>query len=121
MRKTSELIWQDTQHQVLFQILDDIAEPGSGAEVLERLRMYTETHFSLEEQYMEQLDYPAKDAHRRAHDRFREEIYQLLALGQTHDQAYMDLVSVFLSEWLTRHVFGTDKELEAFILKADAR
>lgn len=121
MRKTSELIWQDAQHQVLFQILDDIAEPGSGTDVLERLRLYTETHFSLEEQYMEQLAYPGQETHRLAHDRFRQEIYQLLEPGQTHDEAFMRLISTYLTEWLTRHVFGTDKELETFILNADAK
>lgn len=121
MRKTSELIWQDAQHQVLFQILDEIAEPGSAVDVLEKLRLYTETHFSLEEQYMEQLEYPGRDAHRRAHDRFREEIYQLLQPGQVHDEAFMQLISTYLTEWLTRHVFGVDKELEAFILDSDAR
>ena len=121
MRKTSELIWQDTQHQVLFQILDDIADPRSGVEILDKLRLYTETHFSLEEQYMEQLQYPDRDAHRRAHDRFREEIYELLATGQVDDEAFMELVSTYLTEWLTRHVFGTDKQLEEFILRSDAK
>ena len=72
MRKTSELIWQDAQHQVLFEILDAIAEPGAGEAVLRRLRDYTETHFTLEERYMELLDYPGIEVHRRAHDRFRE-------------------------------------------------
>ena len=30
MRKTSDIIWQDAQHQVLFDILDMIREPGAG-------------------------------------------------------------------------------------------
>ena len=121
MRKTSELIWQDAQHQVLFQILDDIGEPGSGTDVLERLRMYTETHFSLEEQYMEGLDYPGRVAHRQAHDRFREEIYKALEPGQVHDDMFMGLMSTYLTEWLRRHVYGIDKELEAYILASSEK
>ncbi|TDG15925.1 hypothetical protein E2F43_06785 [Seongchinamella unica] len=121
MRKTSELIWQDAQHQVLFQILDEIAEPSRGTDILEKLQLYTETHFSLEEEYMEQLGYPGREAHRRAHDRFREEIAQLLQPGQVRDEAFMALISTFLTEWLTRHVLGTDKDLEDFILRSDAK
>ena len=85
MRKTSELIWQDTQHQVLFEILELIGQPDSGPDVVARLQQYTETHFSLEEQYMETLAYPGLQEHRRAHDRFREEIATLSGSGGNFD------------------------------------
>ena len=121
MRKTSQLIWQDAQHQVLFEILDKIREPDSGREVLQSLKLYTETHFSLEESYMEQLCYEGMAAHVQAHDRFRAEIDELLQTGQEPDAAFRELISTYLTEWLTRHVFGIDKELEAFILKSSAK
>lgn len=119
MRKTSELIWQDAQHQVLFEILDDIRETASGPEVMRRLRQYTETHFALEEQYMTLLEFPGLESHKQAHDRFRTEIDSLL--GQEHDAQFRDIISTYLTEWLTRHVFGIDKELEAFILQSPAK
>ena len=121
MRKTSELIWQDAQHQVLFEILDAIAEPGAGESVLRRLRDYTETHFTLEERYMELLDYPGTEAHRRAHDRFREEIDDAIASTDPHDELFRTILSTFLTEWLKRHVFGIDKKLEDYIFASDAR
>lgn len=119
MRKTSELIWQDAQHQVLFEILDDIREPVSDVETVRRLRQYTETHFALEEQYMVQLEYPGLVAHKQAHDLFRSEIDGLLE--QEHDAQFRELISIYLTEWLTRHVFGIDKDLEAFILQSSAK
>ena len=121
MRKTSEIIWQDAQHQVLFEILDLIGQPGAGEEVLQRLQQYTETHFALEEQYMELLDYPGLELHRRAHDKFREEINGLLQPGVVMDAQLGELISTYLSEWLKRHVFGIDKELEAFILASSVK
>jgi hemerythrin len=121
MRKTSELIWQDAQHQVLFNILDTIGQPGAGVDVLQRLQQYTEEHFALEEEYMRQLEYPGYAAHRRAHDSFRAEIDKLLVPGQVLDDAFNALISSFLSEWLTRHVFRVDKELEAFIMASSAK
>ncbi len=120
MRKTSDIIWQDAQHQVLFEILDQIRQPGAGRHVLYQLREYTETHFSLEECYMEKLRYPGRDAHIRAHDLFRQEIEQLLENEAEQDTQFMDVISTFLTEWLTRHVFGIDKQLELFILESGA-
>jgi hemerythrin len=116
MRKTSDILWQDAQHQVLFEILDMISESGSDTKVLNKLRDYTETHFSLEELYMLELGYPGRDAHICAHDKFREEINRLLESDQAHDAQFMEIISVFLTEWLTRHVFGIDKKLEQYIL-----
>ena len=121
MRKTSDIIWQDAQHQVLFEILDMIKEPGADSKVLYRLRDYTETHFALEEHYMAQLDFPGQDAHVQAHDRFREEIEQLVGKGEDPDDIFREIIATFLTEWLTRHVFGIDKELEAFILQSSAK
>ena len=118
MWKTSDILWQDTQHQALFEILDLIREPEAEAGIIRRLRDYTENHFALEERYMEELDYPQRDAHLRAHDQFRREIDQLLSEGDEHDAQFRDIIGTFLTEWLTRHVCGIDKDLEAFLLTA---
>jgi hemerythrin len=116
MRKTSDIIWQDVQHQALFDILESIAGPEPEEGILQQLVDYTERHFSLEEQYMRQLDYPGREAHVRAHNRFRAEIEGLLGQQAEQDAQFRQLISTFLTEWLTRHVFGIDKELEAFLL-----
>ncbi len=120
MRKTSDIIWQDAQHQVLFEILDLIKQPGTNPKVLERLRDYTENHFTLEEKYMQELEYPGLEEHLKSHDQFRVEVNQLLE-SQYHDPMFMELVATFLTEWLKRHVFGVDKELEDFIMQSDAK
>ncbi len=121
MRKTSDVLWQDAQHQVLFEILDMISEPGSDERVLIKLRDYAENHFKLEELYMVQLGYPDREAHMRTHDKFRAEIDRLLSEGQAHDAQYLEIIGTFLTEWLTCHVFGVDKELEAFILQSSTK
>lgn len=120
MQRTSDILWQDAQHQALFEILDLLASPDSDDEVLQRLYEYTEIHFRLEEHYMAVLDYPDLAAHTQSHDRFREEIASLLE-GGISDPGFRAAVATFLREWLQRHVFGVDKELEGFILAADAK
>ena len=121
MRKTSDIIWQDAQHQVLFDILDMISEPDSDVEVLRKLREYTEYHFSLEEVYMNNLKYPDMKEHIRAHDQFRAEINKLMQQSAAYDSAFKNIVHTFLTEWLTCHVFGIDKRLETFLQLSEVK
>ena len=122
MRKTSDIIWQDAQHQVLFEILDLIKEPGADRQVICKLEDYTEYHFSLEEQYMAELEYPGREEHIRAHDLFRQEISRVLQEGTEElDAQFREIIATFLAEWLKRHVFGIDKKLEDFILRSSAK
>ena len=121
MRKTSDILWQDAQHQVLFRILDDIRSPNSGGEILSRLRDYTENHFALEEHYMNELDYPGREEHVAAHNRFRMEIFQLLEDRASPDLESREIIATYLSEWLKRHVFGIDKKLEAIVQDSDLK
>ncbi len=120
-KKTSDIIWQDSQHQELFDLLDLLGSPGGDDEVLQRLRDYTHYHFGLEEHYMEVLDYPGREEHLAAHERFKGEIDRLLDQHEAHDAQFREIISTFLTEWLTRHVFGIDKKLERFILESEAR
>jgi hemerythrin len=120
MRKTSDLIWQDAQHQVLFETLDLIKRPGADSKVLLKLKDYTENHFSLEERYMVELEYPGRKAHIEAHNLFRIEIVQLVECSQP-DALVRELMATYLTEWLKRHVFGIDKDLEDFILQSGSR
>jgi hemerythrin len=121
MIKTSELIWQDTQHQILFKLIDQIKEYPFDREILNQLRLYAEHHFYLEEAYMVKLDYPEAETHMKAHDRFREELTILVETQDSMDSALQDAVSLFLSKWLKLHVFGIDKDFEAFVLKSNVK
>jgi hemerythrin-like metal-binding protein len=84
MQKTSDLIWQDTQHQALFELIDKIKEIPFDPDILIQLKLYAEHHFVLEETYMHALGYPHKDEHIEAHDRFREE---LAAMGNAGNRS----------------------------------
>lgn len=120
MLKTSNILWQDAQHQVLFEILDLIREPDAGDGVLLRLRDYTENHFALEELYMQRTGFPGLEEHVRAHDRFRAEVEELLR-DREADALEREIIATFLTEWLKRHVFGIDKQLEAFLEACELR
>lgn len=121
MVKTSELIWQDAQHQVLFKLIEDIKREPFDRSIFCQLQAYAEHHFSLEEVYMRELCYPEIDEHIKAHDRFREELTDMVASPLSINRELQDSLSLFLSEWLRLHVMGIDKKLEAFILESESK
>ncbi len=125
--KTSELVWQDTQHQELLALVDSLKKsPESGLEILHQLTDYVTHHFSLEEHYMEATDYPDVIAHIRAHRDFEDTINSLKLNRQVIEQGFSDdkfrrEVTDFLTDWLASHVFGLDKELEQHILESNIK
>lgn len=121
MRKTSDLIWQDTQHQVLFRLIDQIKEVPFDREILTKLKLYAEYHFVLEETYMEELNYPHAATHIKAHERFREELAAMMQTDPGMSQLLRDSLSDFLYKWLKLHVLGIDKKLEYFIMKSSSK
>tara|TARA_R110001592_G_scaffold363167_1_gene680887 strand:- start:3391 stop:3756 length:366 start_codon:yes stop_codon:yes gene_type:complete len=121
MEKTSDLIWQDTQHQVLFELIEELKSDAARPGIFNRLTNFAESHFTLEEAYMRQLNYPKIDEHIAAHDRFRSELKTIIQTPSEFDAQMRETISIFLREWLTRHIFGIDKDLEAFILQSDQK
>ena len=121
MQKTSDIIWQDTQHQVLFTLIEQIKDVPFDPDILLRLKLYAEHHFILEETYMEQLDYPGREAHVEAHNRFREELAAMLETDPSMHVALQVSLSDFLYKWLKLHVLGIDKKLEDFVLESKAK
>ena len=119
MQKTSELIWQDKQHQRLFELIDDINTHKVDGGVFARLRDYAENHFLLEEEYMQRLDYPHIQEHIDAHNRFRDELTSMMENFHEYDESFRETLTIFLSEWLKKHIYGIDKDLEKFVLNSD--
>jgi len=121
MTLTSELIWQDQQHQVLFELIDEIKAEQVDVSTFTRLHDYADHHFCLEEAYMQKLNYPDFGVHLQAHNKFRAELKKMLDDHHTYDAQLRDMLSDFLTEWLKRHIFGVDKKLEAFIMESQVK
>ena len=106
---------------MLFRLIDQIKEVPFDPEILIKLKLYAEHHFSLEEIYMEQLNYPLAKDHLLAHDRFREELQAMMEIDPSMNRVLQESLSDFLYKWLRLHVLGIDKKLEDFVLKSDSK
>jgi len=109
----------DVEHQSLFECLDrlhDAMRVAQGAgiteEIVAELELYTRTHFRAEEALMRNTKYPGLEAHCAQHKIFEDNISSFKASLKTQTGCNPVDVSVFLNDWLTRHILRNDKKYE---------
>lgn len=114
----------DRQHQKLIDMineLNDAMTKGKGRDVLggilDALILYTQTHFAMEERYFDQFKYPETAEHKAQHAAFVKKIKDFRE-GFTKNQMSVTInLMDFLSDWLVKHICGTDKKYSDFFNK----
>ncbi|MFZ5805579.1 MAG: bacteriohemerythrin [Verrucomicrobiota bacterium] len=110
----------DKQHQQLVNMineLNDAMKSGKGKDVLNdiltKLIKYTQGHFATEEKYFDKFNYPDTEAHKEEH---RALVQQVSDFKKQFDSGTVGLsvqIMEFLSNWLKKHIQGTDKKYSA--------
>lgn len=105
----------DAQHQTLFAMCGELhaaMSAGQGksvlARLLNRLVHYTETHFAHEERLMQLHGYPGFAQHKSEHEALTRRV---LAFETDFNAGRTDMaveVLQFLSDWLGKHIQGSD-------------
>ena len=121
MKKTSELLWQDYQHQELYRIVEQIHEFENSVDLFNQLVKFAEDHFSLEEIYMEKVNYPHKEKHIEEHNSFKAQLAKYIELNPVYDKEFSSIMYDFITSWLEKHLPGCDKDLEKYILESDIK
>lgn len=111
----------DNQHKKLIQMINDLQDAmraGKGKDVvgkiLNELVRYTVDHFSTEEKYFDRFDYPDMAAHMDEHARFVKEV---AGFKKEFEEGRIGLtikLMNFLSDWLQKHIMGSDKKYGPF-------
>lgn len=106
----------DQQHQKLVGLINelhDAMKQGKGKEVLGKivneLINYTATHFSLEERYFAKFSYPETGIHKLEHADFVKKVTAFKNDFSNGKTILSVEVMNFLSDWLQKHIQGTDK------------
>jgi hemerythrin len=114
----------DEQHKTLIKRLNDVSaaiESARGeneiAKTLSFLSEYTDFHFSTEEKYMQENNYPGLEQQRTKHKDF---MGTSANLEQDFEEegstgALADAINTFLINWLTKHIQGLDQEFGHFL------
>ncbi len=115
----------DNQHQELVNMLNRLFIAVSVREgnkvigsILEALRSYTKTHFSLEERLMQQANYADLEAHKLEHQKLIEQLDQLCQKHlQEEKPIYFEMLR-FLKTWLRDHIKGVDAKYSTALQEA---
>ncbi len=112
----------DGDHQQLFDIINQLHEgmkTGHGKEVLEpvlaQLIRYTEDHFSREEAALKVHGYPRLAAHIEQHRSFVAKMKEVSQRYKTTAVGLSVEVLDFLTQWLAKHIVGTDQQYSTFL------
>jgi hemerythrin len=113
----------DAQHQNLFRLVGELytaMSTGQGKSVLsktlDRLVRYTASHFAHEERLMGLHGYPELAAHKAAHDALTKKVLQFQADFQSGSVVITTQLFQFLTDWLVKHIQGTDRKYVPFLI-----
>ena len=113
----------DQQHKKLINLINQLqtaVKYSTGEEfereALDELVDYTKTHFSYEENMMEQNGYPDFEPHKAQHVKMIKKVEEVLAEYEKDSDTAMENALSFLKEWLINHINGTDKEYTSFMV-----
>jgi len=105
----------DEQHKRLFEILNVLHNAmlnGKSKKVigkaLAELAEYTISHFTDEEEYMKQYDYPGYTLHKKEHDELLKQITEVLRNFDSGKGTLSMSTMYFLKDWLYKHIINTD-------------
>jgi hemerythrin len=82
--------------------------------IVSDLVTYTVVHFKAEEKYFAQFRYPDTFNHRIEHVAFVKRVTDFKQGFETGKLPLTVEVMSFLSEWLKKHIMGTDKKYSRF-------
>ena len=103
----------DHEHRKIVEFINELhaiqnsSDHSRIGEVLEGLIEYTATHFTEEEEMMEQAGYPLTEIHKGVHRRFVDKVTDL-AIQHRNGGNTLDQIMHLLENWLFSHIRMND-------------
>ena len=112
----------DNHHKKIIEAINELhnaMSAGKGKDALEGilngLASYANSHFTSEEEEMVRHNYPDYEVHRGKHQAMLGKVGALIEDYKRGKMSLSHEVSDFLSDWLNKHIVGTDKQYSSFM------
>ena len=107
----------DDEHKQFIDIINQAIatkehsdDPEELREVLYNIAMYAIKHFSTEENYMIQFNYPEYQYHKEEHHDFTKKAIEYCERVTHGDSQFADEILEYLKQWLVNHIQVTDRK-----------
>lgn len=105
----------DGQHKQLIKMIHELNEAMRGGkskeilgDILKGMISYVRVHFGTEEKYFRQFNYPEADAHQQEHRQFAQKVDEFAKKFHSGQLGLSIEIMEFLSNWLVKHIKGSD-------------
>lgn len=107
----------DMQHQKLFQLINSLEDSTRSLEfqdiapmILSELKEYAHFHFRSEEEYLEAIHYPDKEAHIEIHEQLKKALDLEVEKQLSTQMTALSLMRLhhFLMHWINDHILVED-------------
>lgn len=113
----------DNDHKKLVELINQLYEArrqGEADQLLKRLfaelNAYCNEHFKREEDEMERLGYPEREAHQQEHQQLMQQTATLQSQLESGEDSLSNETFKFLRHWLLDHIVEVDKKFGAYSL-----
>ncbi len=113
----------DKQHIELLTIINEFHEKLHNGEgraglltVFTKLKLFTSNHFAYEEKFMEEFGFEGFLEHKKEHDALIAQMVDLENRFNNGENALSYKVILFVKEWITVHMVGTDHKYSDFMI-----
>lgn len=110
----------DDQHKTMIDMInsfyDNYQEDNHAAmkELLSSMTTYTQTHFKTEENLFDRYEYPHSPSHKKEHAEFIDKVTLVQKKLNRGENVLTLELTLFLKEWITGHILGSDKKYTDF-------
>lgn len=86
-------------------------------ELITFLQDYVDEHFTHEEAYQKEIDYPDYGSHHETHEAFKKDLAEIIQKQKDHQIGNTDLIrfNLFIKNWLTHHILVEDKKIGEYM------
>ena len=118
----------DEEHKKLITYVNELNQAlsiGSAQKTMEdilgNLVNYTVIHFNHEEDYMKIHDYPGYAQHHKEHEELKAQVADFNSRIKSGKTSFSLELMMFLKNWLTQHIMGSDMLYKDFFSSKGAR
>lgn len=114
----------DNQHKKLISILNELytaymekKHQSIIKDILAKMTNYTINHFATEEKYFKKFNYFDAEKHIEEHKVFVDQVSEFQEKYKQNSKALTFEIILFLQDWITKHIIGSDKKYIDCFLK----